>query len=189
MQPGVCRIKPSGPLPSNHLLFCAFLRLFVAVLHTVHLQRTFRFLQYLNRARSAQPQMTATAKNSRLARALAVPSSQPRCTSRNSSSGLSPSPRLRRTGRPPSPPRRGRGMGWGWGEGAARRLRCARRASPPPHNHHRLRRKSLLHLGERGFGVGGDLLFAEVLFVRGNRPLMAEGIFRHAIAIAPELVG
>ena len=25
-----------------------------------------------------------------------------------------------------------------------------------------------LHLGERGFGVGGNLFFAEVLFVRGN---------------------
>src|ERR687888_2629476 len=38
-----------------------------------------------------------------------------------------------------------------------------------------------LHLGKRRFGVGGDLLVREVLFVRRNRPLMAEGIFHLAV--------
>ena len=47
----------------------------------------------------------------------------------------------------------------------------------------------LLHLGKGGFGVGGDLLFAQVLFMRRDRPLMAERIFGQAVAVAPELVG
>src|ERR1043166_7067423 len=53
----------------------------------------------------------------------------------------------------------------------------------------RFERIAGLHLRKGSFGVGGDLVLAEVLFVRGNRPLVAEWIFRHAVTIAPELVG
>src|SRR3954463_6385498 len=47
----------------------------------------------------------------------------------------------------------------------------------------------LCHIREERFGVGVDLFFGQVLFVRGEGPLMAERIFDLAEAVTPELIG
>ena len=45
------------------------------------------------------------------------------------------------------------------------------------------------HLGHEFFGVSGELLGCEVLYVRGDGPLMAERVFHLTVAVAPERVG
>src|SRR6267378_4037395 len=48
---------------------------------------------------------------------------------------------------------------------------------------------ALPHLLKKGFGIGDVLFLGVVVLVRGDGPLMAERVFHHAVAVAPEHIG